>query len=282
MADAISRRMARKLWTIFFGHDSWVRQNEDFRTKERYGLVVRANYAYGMLRAADSAKYNGIQSVTVVELGVASGGGLLNMIDCADLITKETGVRFRIVGFDTGAGLPSVEGVKDHPEIWNPGDFIMEDRTSLERKIAGKAEIIWGDIDNNIDSFVSSLTPESPLGFVSVDVDLYSATKAGLRCFAGEPNKYLPAISVYCDDVSFFTANKWCGELAAIEEFNSEHEARKIDQDRSLILRPKKIETWYPAMYVCHILDHSSRQRSRDRRSLAIGEHAEFISVAKV
>lgn len=281
--DKLSTRIARRLWTHFVSLDSWVRLTGDFRAKERYGLINRSNYVYGMLRDADNANYLGAKYVTAVEMGVASGGGLLNMIACADLITAETGVAFRIVGFDTGAGLPSVEGCKDHPEIWNPGDFAMEDRSALEQRIAGKAEIIWGDIDATVDGFVRSLTPEIPLGFVAVDVDIYSATVAGLRALTGSPEKYLPAISMYFDDVGFFSANRWCGELAAIDEFNAVNEHRKIDTDRSLPgSRPKAAASWYQHMYVCHILDHAARQRPRERNSLVIGKHAEFVKAANI
>src|SRR4051794_32980048 len=93
-------RIKRKIWTTAFGHDSWIRKTGDFRTRESYGLIERPNYVYGMLRAADNAKYLGKKSVTAIEMGVASGWGLLNMIECADQITKETGVGFDIVGFD--------------------------------------------------------------------------------------------------------------------------------------------------------------------------------------
>src|SRR5262249_21760536 len=149
------------IWSHFFGIDRWINRTGDFRAREQYGLIPRPQYAYGMLRAADQAKYIGAKSVTVVELGVASGRGLLNMIDCAKLITAETGITFRVIGFDTGAGLPSIEGYKDHPEIWNPGDFAMEDRVTLEKRLEGNAQIVWGDIDRTIDTFTKSLTPQA-------------------------------------------------------------------------------------------------------------------------
>jgi hypothetical protein len=86
----------------------------DFRTRERFGLITRANYAYGMLRAADMARCFGKKRVTVIEFGVASGAGLLNMVNLAPIIETETGIELRIVGFYTGAGLPPVQGYKDH------------------------------------------------------------------------------------------------------------------------------------------------------------------------
>src|SRR6266481_2975933 len=120
MPDGLARKIQRKIWKQVLGETSWVSRNGDFRDRERYGLIGRSNYVYGMLRAADCAKYFGKQRVTAIEFGVASGAGLLNMADTAQLIESETGISFNIVGFDTGAGLPEVAGYKDHPEIWNP------------------------------------------------------------------------------------------------------------------------------------------------------------------
>lgn len=273
-------RIARQLWIMVLGEKSWILRTGDFRTRERHGLVHRANYAYGMLRAADNARYFGHDEVTVVEFGVASGAGLVNMSDVAKLIFEETGVRFRIYGFDTGAGLPAVTGYKDHPEIWNAGDFAMEDRTALEKRLAGRAAIIWGDIAQTIDDFVRSLSADAPVGFVSIDVDIYSGTMAALKIFDGDVSKYLPAVSMYFDDVSFFFANNWAGELAAINDFNESHQMRKIDRDRSLPTsrRPGIPSAWYNSMYACHFLDHPSRQSSLKRSQMTIKAHAEFMT----
>jgi hypothetical protein len=240
---------------------------------------MRANYVYGMLRAADIAKYFGKTRVTVIEFGVASGQGLLNMVGVAPEIEKETGVELRIVGFDTGQGLPAIQGYKDHPELWNPGDFTMEDRDTLMHKLGGRAEIVWGDIADTVGPFIDSVDSSAPLGFISIDVDIYSATAAALRCLTSRPDKYSPAISMYFDDVSFFFANDWAGELAAISEFNSDHEYRKIGRDRSLPgSRPLKAENWYQSMYACHILDHEARQKPRERQQLNIGAHWDFMT----
>lgn len=275
----IVTKVKRKIWTSLLGEDSWVRRHEDFRTQELYGLIKRHNYVYGMLRAADVAKYFGQKATTVIEFGVASGAGLLNMIEVAPLIEKKTGVQLRIVGFDTGKGLPPVEGFKDHPELWRSGDFAMEDRETLLRKLSGRAEIIWGDIHDTIGPFTESIDQTVPIGFISVDVDIYTATKAALRCLTGPPEKYNPAISMYFDDVSFFFANEWAGELAAMEEFNQEHEFRKISRDKSLPGRRRRmVDSWYSSMYVCHVLDHEGRQHPRERHELTIGDHYDFMA----
>ena len=84
---------------------------------------------------------------------------------------------------------------------------------------------------------------------------------------------------MYFDDVTFFFANRWAGELAAIEEFNAENSSRKIDIDRSLPGgRRDPSAPWYRNMYACHVLDHLARQRTRQRSELAIGAHHQFMS----
>ena len=279
-SEGLAYRIRRKLWTLLINEGSWARHNLDgFRDRELFGVIPRPHYAYGMLRAADMAKYCGKKNVIVIEFGVASGAGLLNMIELAPLIERETGVGLRIVGFDTGKGLPSVEGYKDHPELWTPGDFSTEDREGLLRKLDGRAEMIWGDLVDTVGPFTDAIDQATPIGFVSIDVDIYSAATHALRCLTQSPEKYNPAVSLYFDDVSFFFANEWCGELAAISEFNARHQLRKISLDRSLPgRRPAKAESWYSQMYVCHMLDHELRQKSRLRHELTIAEHHDFIT----
>ena len=253
-------------------------RNGDFREREAYGRVPRPTYAYGMLRAADVGRYFGKNKVTVCEFGVSEGAGLLNLIELAELITRETEVEFRIVGFDTGEGLPAIEGFKDHPELWNPGDFPMLDRDALIRRIDGRAELCFGDIRETVGPFVDSLSEDAPLGFISIDVDIYSGTVSSLRCLDGSPNKYLPAISVHLDDADSFFSNEWCGELAAVHEFNAAHERRKIGPDRSLASnRPMQHADWYERMWVAHVLDHEERQRPRKRPRLTLDQHAAMI-----
>ena len=166
-------------------------------------------------------------------------------------------MQFRVVGFDTGSGLPSVTGYKEHPEIWSSGDFTLVDSEKLKARIGTRAELVLGDIRDSIGGFLKSLSPDAPLGFISVDVDLHSAAEASLKSLTGSPERYLPAVSVYLDDVAFYFANRWCGELAAIDEFNASHEFRKIDIDRTLPgKRPVKYARWYPrcTRAICSII----------------------------
>lgn len=272
------RRVLTGLERRVLGEQRWAKRRSDFRERELWGVVERPYYAYGMLRAADLARYFGKKKVTVCEFGVAQGAGLINMIELGEQITRETGVEFRIVGFDTGEGLPTVDGYKDHPELWSVGDFPMVDRDALLSRLAGRAEMIFGDLKDTADDFRETIEPEAPIGFVSIDVDIYTGTVSAFRSLTGRPEQYLPAVSMYFDDVDSFFANEWCGGLAAINELNEAHELRKISRDRSIPgVRPAKATDWYQRMYVYHVLDHEDRQTPRKREPLTISAYQDYV-----
>ncbi|HEX2542195.1 MAG TPA: hypothetical protein VHM00_14055 [Caldimonas sp.] len=274
----LAHRITRRL----LGARRYAGRSGDFREKEAFGLINRPNYAYGLLRAADTAKFFGLSAVTVCEFGVATGNGLTNMADVAEEVTKISGVRFRVVGFDTGSGLLPPSGPKDHPELWSSGDFAMQDPAELRKRLAGRAELVLGDIATTISPFIESVNPDAPLGFISIDVDVYSATVSALKGLGGAHDRYLPAISMYFDDILFYFANEACGELAAIAEHNVTVPHRPIHPDRSLPgFRPDSYAPWYRAMYVAHILDHPLRSVPRPRQSLSLNEHLSFVGALR-
>jgi hypothetical protein len=271
----IGSRIGRKL----LGDRRWTARTGTWRQKEAHGLIRRPNYAYGMLRAADTARFFGKSAVTACEFGVATGLGLTNMAELAEAIESETGVHIRVVGFDTGTGLPPPNGYKDHPELWSGGDFAMGDPEALRRRLEGKGELVLGDINDTIGPFMQTLTPDCPLGFVSVDVDIYSGTVAALRGLDGTAEQYLPAMSFYFDDVGSYFSNESCGELCAIAEHNQAHPQRPIHPDHSLPgRRAEQFANWYRCMYVAHVLDHPYRIRPRERDSLSLQDHFKFMA----
>jgi len=276
--ESLLAKVWKRMWVGLRGDTSWIRTHGSLREKEAHGLIFRPNYAYGLLRACDVARFFGKKAVTVCEFGVASGHGLYNMVELADMFREETGVEIRVVGFDSGEGLLEIHGHKDHPEIWSSGDFVMQDREKLLEMLGGRAEVIFGDIEDTVDAFTKALDPEAPLGFVSIDVDIYTGTKSALRCLQGDAEQYTPAVSFYFDDVGFFFANEWCGELSAIREFNEANELRKLDHDRTVFQRQRHLgQPMEKHMYVAHVLDHPARQEPRSREGLAIMDHHEFM-----
>lgn len=231
-----------------------------FRAKVEFDLIIRQQFAWPILRAADQARKLGLSKVTLAEFGVASGAGLLNMCKIAASVTKATGIEFEIYGFDTGTGMPPAIDHRDHPELWQESDFPM-DVERLTRALPPFCHLMIGDVGVTIPSFLAGLSPSAPLAFVSLDVDYYSSSIRALEVFKGEPMQYLPMVTVYLDDIVVESANPWCGELLAVNEFNAENGLRKIAPFPMLrAQRLFKAPRWIDQMYVAHILDHPTRQ----------------------
>ena len=82
----------------------------------------------------------------------------------------------------------------------------MTNKEELRKRVAGRAELIFGDIKDTVEGFAASLDESAPLGFVAIDVDIYSGTRSALRSLLGRPELYTPAISNHplADDVGLF------------------------------------------------------------------------------
>ncbi len=116
-----------------------------FRARVAHDLVIRHHHAYAILRCADLARSQGLKEVTLVEFGVAAGAGLLNICRIAEAVTRETGVSFRVIGFDTGKGMPPPASYRDHPELYREGDFPMN-AEGLRAALPPYARLVLGDI----------------------------------------------------------------------------------------------------------------------------------------
>jgi hypothetical protein len=234
------------------------------RTKIAWDMLPRQHTAFSMLKAADQAKRLGIRRLVGVEFGVAAGAGLLNMCDIAARVTRETGVEWEIVGFDTGKGMPPPRDYRDHPEYFAEGDF-PSDPEALKRRLPSNARLVVDDIAETLQTFVAdSLRPEAPLGFAAIDVDYYWSTVECLQLFSGDPRCYLPVTPVYLDDVEEDGCNPWCGELLAVNEFNRDMPLRKLSPYN--FLRPTRLfrnAKWIDHMFALHVLDHPVRNEAR-------------------
>jgi hypothetical protein len=233
-----------------------------FRAKVAFDLVVRQHTAYCLLRCADQARALGLSSVTAIEFGVASGAGLLNMAEIASKISKETGIAFKIIGFDTAKGMPPPVDYRDHPDLYREGDFRM-DEARLRQSMPVGVELIIGDLKDTVDTLFQFVTAESPIGYVCVDVDFYSSTKYALTSLKGPPDRYLPKTYIYLDDLEDEAHNSNCGELLALSEFNKEVAPRIME--RPMFLRGYRVmknARWIDHIFVCHILDHTTRTAS--------------------
>lgn len=267
----VLKRLARKgrrnrVWTERFTEplhlnviSAFVALFGSFRTKVAHDLIIRQQFAFPILHAAEKAKEAGLKRLTIAEFGVANGAGLLNMCAIASAVTKATGIGFDVVGFDTGKGMPPALDYRDHPEMFQESDFPM-DVPRLTRALPPGARLMIGDVSETIPEFLSTLSPKSPLAFASLDVDYYSSAKRALEVFKGRPEQYRPSVLLYLDDTVIESANPWCGELLAVNEFNDENALRKIAPFPMLRARRLfKNARWIEQIYLVHVLDHEAR-----------------------
>ena len=168
------------------------------RLKISFDLLLRQQHAYGLLFAADEAKKRNLTSVTVVELGVGSGTGLLNICELAEKITQSTGIEFKIFGLDTGVGMPPPQDYRDHPELYKEGWFPMN-QEKLTAKLPAACKLIIGNLKNTLKDFVENLSQLSPLGFATLDVDYYSSLlRSSARAFPGKVRSLSACYSRLC------------------------------------------------------------------------------------
>lgn len=230
-----------------------------FRAKVKWDLVVRQNNAYAILKAGDAARALGIKTVSLAEFGVATGSGLMNMAEIARKVTEETGVEFKLYGFDTGEGMPPARDYRDHPDMYGSGDFKM-DVDRLKAKLPNNCHLKLGPVAETVGAFLKSLPDSEPLGYAVIDVDYYYSAVDAFRIFAGKPTQYLPLALVYLDDIWCERHNSACGERLALAEWNADHPQRLVERhpflEQGRIFRRAR---WLNQMHFLHVLDHPQR-----------------------
>jgi hypothetical protein len=218
-------------------------------------LYDRPAYAYGIYQAARQAKALGIRELSLIEFGVAAGAGLLAMERIAADVHRETGVEFRIFGFDMGDGLPAPRDYRDLPYVYRGGFYPM-DRSALLPRLR-RGELILGDVRDTVPAFVRGGT-FPPIGFISFDLDYYSSTVDALAILSGPDERYLPRAFCYFDDVIFEAGlhSEYTGELLAIREFNEREPRMKLALPNGFWLTRIRPAEWNHQLYVCHRFDH--------------------------
>jgi hypothetical protein len=236
-------------------------------TRALWDISARPNYLSGVLLAARQAREEGIPAISVIEFGVAGGNGLVAMQNEAEAVERETGVQIKVFGFDNGpGGLPDFIGDhRDHPDAWHPGDYPM-DEAKLRARLAPRTTLILGNVRDTVPAFVREANAP-PVGFISVDVDLYSSTMQALQIFTLPGRKLLMRTFIYFDDVELPISHRFAGELLAIDEFNAENATIKIDQLRGFnINRPFPEKSYLRMMYVAHDLEAIANRRPGQNR----------------
>ncbi|MFB6894476.1 hypothetical protein ACFCX4_34845 [Kitasatospora sp. NPDC056327] len=228
----------------------------------RFGLVERPHYAYGVRRATESAARLGHRGVTVVEFGVAGGNGLLALTEHARYYAAATGVAVRVVGFDSGAGLPGTTDPRDLPYLFAPGFYTM-DHDRLRARLDGAAELVIGDLAGTLPAYLEThagVLREHPVGFVALDLDYCSSTATALGLFRGPGHAHLlPRVTCYLDDLPGTIGR--IGEAAAVEDFNAAHPGRPIGRVLGLRAFTPFDPPWADQIHVHHRLDHPDYAR---------------------
>jgi hypothetical protein len=223
------------------------------------GATIRPQYAWGSMFSAALAKALGHDRVALLELGVAGGTGLVALQTIAAEVSKLLSIQLDVYGFDTGAGLPQITDPRDMPQLWQSGDFKM-DHDSLRRQLTSSSKLILGDVRETLPAFLAS--PHAPIGFLSIDVDLYTATRDSLVAFRdNNPIEHcLPRVVCYADDIMATTMAPITGERLAIEEYNKAHyPTRCISPIYGLrydLDWPLSQARWPDMMFWAHFLDH--------------------------
>lgn len=248
---------------------SEIYRSGSLRERVAYSCFPRPHLAFGLLVAADIARYFGFRAITAIEFGIGEGDGLREILHLSKQVTKATDIFIHVMGFDGFEGLPAPSGWRDHPEFWSHGDFYVEDKATIESSFRDRATIVVGPIAQTLSEFEP---PErAPIGFISFDVDTFSSTRDSLKVFDMSTDHLMPIVTSYFDDImgsgtrlSSVMRNSRCGQLAAVAEFNANHERRVIDplyvaRHRIVFAR----EPWIERVYGCHVLDHPARHRTR-------------------
>ena len=220
-------------------------QFNSFGAQARDGKFGRAEYALSLAHGVYIALNCGYKKITAIELGVAGGNGLRDLCLIADNLESKFDLEIDVIGFDTGTGLPELKDYRDHPEMWHQGEFCVTDIN-----LPPRARLILGDVANTVPEFVQTFN--GILGFVSIDLDLYSSTVSAMPLFELHARNYLPVMPVYVDDMNVCIGyNPWCGEELALSEFNDLHKLRKFEQ---------KSDIWrIQNFHVFHVFDHPIR-----------------------
>ena len=237
------------------------------KLKIAFDLVLRLPYAYSILESAERAKKLGLKKISIIEFGVANGAGLKNMQDLARKITKITSIEIDVYGFDTGKGMPPPQSFKDHPELYQEGDFEMNIQL-LKSKLNDNTKLIIGEINSTIKEFIKKDFSDAPIAFLNIDVDYYSSSVDCLEVLKIPANQLMPSVIIYLDDLEDYTHNSWCGELAAVNEFTKNNLKRPIE--RHYFFKSQRImknARWIDHIFQCHVLDHSIRNKLNTHRT---------------
>jgi hypothetical protein len=214
----------------------------------------RPHYVWGVLQGAALGKVLGLKRVSVMEIGVAGGAGLLALERTAELCEESVDMKIDVYGFDTGVGIPKPQDYRDMPYKWSEGYYPC-DMAKLKQRLR-RAELRIGLLKETMPEFAKQIS--GPVAFVAFDTGMYTGTKDAMSLFDAAHDVLLPRIpcsfrSAIGKDITDFGA-----ERLAISEFNASHAMRKLSTIPGLeyFVPPQYRWWWIEMMYSLHIFDH--------------------------
>jgi hypothetical protein len=224
-----------------------------FEQKINAGEIERPAYAFCLYYGAFLGKRLGYSRVSVLELGVAGGNGLVALENYAREIKSELQIEIELYGFDSGAGLPEPRDFRDIPYVWRRGFYPM-DEAKLRARL-NESHLIIGNVSETGKTFFGEYDP-APIAAAFFDLDFYSSTMAAMQIFEGDEKHFLPRVYCYFDDTTsdgLGAFNDYTGERLAIREFNESHQFRKF----AAIHLYTQSELWQRRLWVFHNFAHS-------------------------
>ena len=216
---------------------------------------MRPHYLWCLLHVAGIARHLGYDRFAALELGCAGGNGLVALELAAGPVEEALGVGIELHGFDGGTGMPAPESHLDAPYLIEPGHFPM-DAGALRARLQ-RTELHLGPVGETVAAFLAA--PAAPVGFVIQDLDYHSSTRDALTLFDGPPERFLPRVLSYYDDVLGYPWAAGNGERRANAEFNAARTHRRVDELRGmafLVPPAHRHAPWPEALHLVHILDH--------------------------
>lgn len=230
----------------------------------RRGMLPYPSYLYGLHYAARTACAIGAGAFTAVEFGVAGGNGLRALEDYSDRVGHQYGITIAVVGLDSGAGMPEPADSRDCGFALGSGDFAM-DQSELQARLR-HAELILGPVEQTVGPFMHRIGAGGlpPLGFVSIDLDVFTGTLAALDAMPADPERLLPRVPMYFDDLSGYPYTDETGERAAITAFNGKNVTRRVGKIENLehtLGGAARWQNWPRHVFVLHVFDHPAYNR---------------------
>ena len=231
----------------------------------------RPHYETILLESCINAKKLGYEEVTVLELGVSGGNGIIALEKYKKKIEKYTNIKIKIIGFDSGAGMPEPKDVYDLPFYWKKGQMAVN-KNKLE--LLSKSKIYYGDIKDTIDDFIK--TNPKNIASIFVDLDYHSSTKSFLTQLTKLEKNLCPRVYFLFDDTfnSNHFINEYNGEILSINEFNNENSNLKIGISIDNVM-DFKFPLAKNHLYLLHNFNHPDYNKYigiDDSESLQIGD----------